>query len=615
MSVFDKRDTATADVAVQQSVSRRSLLRLAFAGAGIAATGPVLARSGVLSGGGGAGVVQQGAVAGVISGTAPMAGPRVRKFERELVVPPVLAPTEVRTEVVLGQPHQVDYYDMEQREAVADLLPAPFPPTPIWGYNGIYPGPVFRQTQNGPYTVVRNSNTLQLGTGTSTHLHGSPTQPAHDGHPDDLTYPHGTDPEPLSAFWDDGKTLVYCPQHQYRYPNGEDTRTLWYHDHGMHATAKQVYRGLVSMFIQEPDPAMATSADPAVRDLYGRLTSLPSAQYDVPLIVADMQFDQQGNVAYDDGGHDSLWGNVLLVNGRAWPRMTVDKTKYRFRFLVADLSRGYNFALGTPSKGHRPVMTMIGTDAGMLAKTVQVTSWRQGMAERYEVVIDFSMLAKGETVTLLNTAADGDMGQVLRFVGSGKAGTQFPPVPASLNTYTFGQEEPEVVNPGNPRYFRFERSNGEWVINGLPWTGAIAAKPSVGTTELWVLENKSGGWFHPVHIHLVDFQVVRRNGSPPPAYEQGWKDVVYVGPNERVELVMRFNAARQMDPDSVPVAERKPITGKYVMHCHNLIHEDNDMMTQFQTQPTAAGAAPAALRGTHAGHDMRSMMVQWELKA
>ncbi len=166
------------------------------------------------------------------------------------------------------------------------------------------------------------------------------------------------------------------------------------------------------------------------------------------------------------------------------------------------------------------------------------------------------------------------------------AGTKFDAVPKHLNTYTFGQEEQDVVNPSRPRNFRFERTNGMWVINGLPWTGAIAAKPKVGTTELWVLENKSGGWFHPMHIHLVDFHVVRRNGKKPPAYEQGWKDVVYVGPNERVELIMRFNPARQMDTDDGPGRRSaRPITGKYVMHCHNLVHEDNDMMTQFETQP------------------------------
>jgi FtsP/CotA-like multicopper oxidase with cupredoxin domain len=132
--------------------------------------------------------------------------------------------------------------------------------------------------------------------------------------------------------------------------------------------------------------------------------------------------------------------------------------------------------------------------------------------------------------------------------------------------------------------------------------------------EKWVLQNKSGGWFHPVHIHLVDFHIISRNGGAPFPYEKGWKDVVYVGPNETVELVMRFNAADNIDPS-------EPVTGKYVMHCHNLIHEDNDMMTQFETQP--AGAATTAQNAAlHTGHHGatradtgHSMMVQWDLRA
>ena len=103
------------------------------------------------------------------------------------------------------------------------------------------------------------------------------------------------------------------------------------------------------------------------------------------------------------------------------------------------------------------------------------------------------------------------------------------PVPAHLNTYTFGEEEKFANNLSKPRTFVFERTNGEWVINGLPWNGRVAAAPKVGTVEKWVLQNKSGGWFHPVHIHLVDFHIVKRNGHDPFPYEKGWKDVVFVG--------------------------------------------------------------------------------------
>jgi spore coat protein A, manganese oxidase len=572
----------------QGEVSRRSLLQLALAGAGVLATGPALARTGLL--GGQSGAVQQALVPGVISGSAPMKGPAVPKFQREMLLMPQIQPARTVTETVLGQAAQVNYYDVVQKVGSTDFLPAPFPRTEIWGYNGIYPGPLFRQTQNGAYTVVSQTNTLPNPT--STHLHSSPTQPAHDGHPDDLTYARGTVPAGKVSEFDGG--TPYDGTHVYRYPNSEETRTLWYHDHGMHQTAENVYKGLVGMFIQDPDAASIAK--------YG-LDKLPSGKYDVPFIIADMQFNENGTVAYDDKGHDSLWGNVLLVNGRAWPKMTIDRTRYRFRILVADLSRGYSLEFSTGSAGTpAPTVTAIATEAGLLTTPVVVKEWRQGMAERYEFVVDFSGAKAGEKFTLLNRAGDNDMAQVMQFVASGPV-VASNAVPARLNDYVFGAEEKEAVNLASPRNFVFERTNGEWVINGLPWNGRIAAAPMVDTVEKWVFQNKSGGWFHPVHIHLVDFQIIKRNGQPPYAYEKGWKDVVYVGPNETIELVMRFRAAARIDP-------AKPITGHYVMHCHNLIHEDNDMMTQFSTD-----AADAKL-ATNASMDMgKSMMVQWTLNA
>jgi spore coat protein A len=183
MSTIDDVTTGAATTEERSSLSRRNLLQLTMAGAAATAAGPLVARSGLLSTG--AGEVQQGTVAGVISDEAPMDGPRVPKFERELLIPPVIEPTKTVTESVMGKEAKVDYYDVVQKVGYTDLLPAPFPKTQIWGYNGIYPGPTFRQTQNGHYTVVSQTNTLPAST--STHLHSSPTQPAHDGHPDDMT--------------------------------------------------------------------------------------------------------------------------------------------------------------------------------------------------------------------------------------------------------------------------------------------------------------------------------------------------------------------------------------------------------------------------------------------
>src|SRR5215213_10620740 len=313
-------------------VSRRSALQLSVAGVGVLASGPALGKTGLF--GGQPGAVQQTLVPGVISASAPMKGPSVPKFQREMLLMPQIQPVRTVTETVLGRSATVKYYDVSQQVGSADLLPSPFPRTEIWGYNGIYPGPLFRQTENGAYTVVSQTN--ELPNPTSTHLHSSPTQPAHDGHPDDLTYKKGTMPPGKLSEFDGG--ALYDGTHVYRYPNRMEARTLWYHDHAMHQTAGNVYKGLVGMFIQDPDAARTAK--------FG-LDKLPRDKYDVPMVIADMQFNQDGTVAYDDKGHDSLWGNVILVNARAWPKMTVDRTRYRFRILVADLSRGYNLELST----------------------------------------------------------------------------------------------------------------------------------------------------------------------------------------------------------------------------------------------------------------------------
>lgn len=571
------RYTRTADQSSTQSdLSRRSLLHLALAGAGALGAGQVLSRTGVLSEGPG-GAVAQGTVNGVINKDSPVEGPRVPKFTRDLVIPPVLRPSATS--------NGVDRYDLELRPATAQILPPPFPATEVYAYNGIVPGPTIRQRRGGNRTAVTARNSLPPGHPFSLHLHGSPSQPFFDGHPDDLTAPGAS------------KT--------YQYPNSQPARTLWYHDHALHQTADHVYKGLAGFFLQDP------GAEETAR--FG-LDALPSGTYDVPLMVSDMQFDEQGRVTFDDKGKDSLWGNVNVVNGRAFPRMRVDRTRYRFRILVASVSRGFNFQLS-----NRQPMTVIGSDSGLLPAPVTVTSFRQGMAERYDVVVDFSRLAPGTKVTLLNTAADGDMRQVMQFVVDGPE-VPSRPVPARLAAVDPPREADSVAT----RTFRFDRSNGLWTINGLAWDDTVAAAPRIGTTEKWVLQNNSGGWFHPVHIHLVDFTILRRDDAPALPYEGGLKDTAYVGPNETVEVLMHFEEPPQIDPT-------RPTTGAYVMHCHNLVHEDHDMMNQFETQPgtAAAGGVAPASHGTghgptHAagggasgrpGVVQPAMMVQWELRA
>jgi FtsP/CotA-like multicopper oxidase with cupredoxin domain len=141
------------------------------------------------------------------------------------------------------------------------------------------------------------------------------------------------------------------------------------------------------------------------------------------------------------------------------------------------------------------------------------------------------------------------------------------------------------------RRFKFERNNGQWAINGTTWEDVIdsdyqftLASPRRGDVEIWQFENSSGGWFHPVHTHLTDFKVLDRNGRPPAPHERGPKDVVYVGEGETVRVIMKWEGR-----------------GRYMIHCHNLIHEDHDMMGQFEViDPDGPGDDP---RGTLAHPD------------
>jgi FtsP/CotA-like multicopper oxidase with cupredoxin domain len=380
---------------------------------------------------------------------------------------------------------------------------------------------------------------------TSTHLHGSASLPEYDGYASDVT-PSG-----------------FCKN--YHYPNFQPARTLWYHDHGVHFTAQNVYSGLAALYIMH---------DPVEKEL------LPQGAYDVPLVLSDAMFAKDGSLGYDDRDHSGLWGDVILVNGRPWPVMKVQPRVYRFRVLNASISRSYRPTLSTGD----PVY-VVGTDGGLMPSSQAVKYWRHGMAERYEVLIDFSKYKPGQRIELRNLSNDNNRdydntNKIMAFdvvaPPSEKAMKQDPKwnyIPTKLvDSHVMALTKKDAEEK---RYFRVERSGTAepWTINGVTWEDVIAsnfklasADPELGAVEVWEIENKSGGWFHPVHIHLIDFQVLSRNGKAPYAWERGPKDVVYVGEGEKVEVAMKFG----------------PHKGRYMVHCHNLPHEDHSMMFQFR---------------------------------
>jgi spore coat protein A, manganese oxidase len=516
---------------VDVTLSRRDLLKMSVLGA--AAVALPLERS---------------ASAG--TSQSRMAASKLPKpFSVPFAVPPVLAP--YRTDAT------TDFYRIAMRPLQADVLPG-FK-TPLWGYNGQVPGPTIH-VQQGRQTIMRHINSLParhpvLGytPWTSVHLHGSPSLPEYDGYASDLTNP--------GQYKD------------YKYPNTPHARTLWYHDHGLHHTAENVQMGLAAQY--------------HLYDPQERALPLPQGDYDVPLTVSDAMFRTDGSLYWDNHSESGMYGDVVLVNGRPWPAMRVARRKYRFRILNGSVSRSYNWSLDSGEP-----LTVIATDGGLMPFPQVVRSFRHGMAERYEVIIDFSKYPVGRRVVLQNTSPKNniDYANVNNVMAFDVVADAFDPANNSV---------PDALNPDNPvmalqesdavatRRLDLVRANGLWTVNGHTWEDVeasgfslVEANPKSGDVEIWELRNTSGGWFHPVHIHLIDFKILDRNGAPPMPHERGPKDVVYLGENETVRVLARFEGR-----------------GKYMIHCHNLVHEDHDMMSQFEVvapdgDPTGAGDDP-----------------------
>jgi spore coat protein A, manganese oxidase len=441
--------------------------------------------------------------------------PQIKPFDLPFRKPPELKP--VRSQ------GNIDYYEIKMQKSQVQILPGLN--TEVWAYNGITPGPTIRQPK-GRKCFVRFINNLDVNT--SIHLHGMASFPQYDGYAEDLIPPN---------YYKD-----------YEYPNNRAS-TLWYHDHAVHRTSRNVYMGLAGMYI--------------VEDEYDRDLPFPKGEYEVPLIIQDKTFARDGSLIFDDKLERGVYGDVMLVNGVPWPRMEVANRKYRFRALNAGASRTCQLSLSTGDD-----LIVIGTDAGLIESPVRTKTLRMAMAERYGFIIDFSKYPIGTRVILRNVAlpanldVDGRSQQLMCFDVVHQE-TDDSSIPDRIRPFDLLPVSSAVRN----RTFRFDRNNREWKINNLLWDKKrVDANPNVGDIEIWTLVNPGGGWVHPIHIHLVDLQLLDRNGLPPLPYEKGWKDVFYVADNETVRVITKFG----------------PHEGKYMMHCHNIVHEDHDMMTQFQ---------------------------------
>jgi spore coat protein A len=452
---------------------------------------------------------------------APALGDAIPRFTLPLRVPALLEPT-ARTPT-----H--DEYTIVQREAAQEIVPGRV--TKIWGYQGMFPGPTLR-VRRDRLTVIRHTN--HLSTPTAVHLHGGVNPPDSDGFAADLVMP-GT-------------------SRTHTHPNRQRAATLWYHDHAMDKTGENIVRGLAGFYIIEDDEEQSLP--------------LPRGPFDVPLLLQDRAFNADGSFAYDTGRHMGFEGDVMLVNGVPWPKMEVSTRKYRLRLLNGSNARLLQLTLGGTES-----LTLIGTDGGLLPVPVTITTLPLAMAERADVIVDFSRYAVGTRIFLTNTLGKSQLALIMRF-DVVKQETDDARIPARLSDPGFLERPKTAITrtwsfrPGFS--FRELPTPIVWTINGKRFDpNRSDAAVALGGVELWRFRNEAPVRFvgspHPTHVHLAHFQILERNGKSPLIHERGWKDTVALDVGEDVLVLLQCQQFR----------------GRYMLHCHNLEHEDHAMMTRF----------------------------------
>ena len=524
-------------------------------------------------------------------------GGTLRKFVDALPVPSTIIPTGF-------SPTGVPFFDVTMRQ-FSQKLHRDLPPTTLWGYNSLYPGPTFEARRGRPIDVrwrnglprthmlpldftIHGSEPPSPEVRTVVHLHGHKVLPASDGYPE--------------AWFTNGfaQTGPFFASQVYHYPNDQAAAGLWYHDHALGITRLNLYTGLEGFYF--------------IRDDQEDALRLPRGRYEVPLMIQDRSLNSDGSLLYPvqvpgDPDIPPVWvpeffGDAVLVNGKVWPYLEVEPRKYRFRMLNGSNARFYHLtlnestatgdSLGRPG----PRFVQIGTDGGFLTAPVQLTELTVGPAERFDVVIDFSG-AFGKFFVMNNDAKapfpDGDdviPTEVMLFkVTKRLSGFDTSSVPSTLPAAP-------ALNPFSSVRTRdlvlIENASAldnpiEGLIN-THWEEPITETPRVGSTEIWRLINTTGD-AHPIHVHLVQFQVLDRQSFdvdqypgrlvftgprvvPPLNERRASKDTVKALPGEVTRLISRFDL-----PTGTPVARGQQFL--YVFHCHILEHEDNEMMRPY----------------------------------
>jgi len=457
-----------------------------------------------------------------------------------------------------------------------------------WGFDGITPGPTYHARYGEPILVRRYNTLPKVGQSkvtfalprTTTHLHNGHTASESDGYPMDFIQ--------AGEYWD---------HHYCNFPSGFDDRekltTLWYHDHMMDFTAANVYAGLNGFYLlfDENDTGDENDSSP-------KAWRLPSGKYDVPLILHDVLFDSYGQVSFNPFNTDGILGDKFTVNRIIQPFFQVEPRKYRFRILNGGPSRFYQLYLSTG----QPFVVISG-DGNILPKPVVAESIYLSVAQRTDVILDFSKYQPGEQIILQNrleqTNGRGPSGRMLdpgdgimRFDVVPLTGPDNSQVPDHFRALP---PMPEDLSKFKHRVWTFDYLGGLWTINGQTFGDGtrVDAEIEQGTGEVWILRNNGKNWSHPIHSHFTEFLLHEVNGRlvTPETIQstEGRRHYEYESADVPIKVFMggqRRDIATLLPNDEIKVFMRwDDFLGKYVMHCHNVVHEDHAMMIRWDIVP------------------------------
>lgn len=512
-------------------------------------------------------------------------------FVDELTIPARLIPEQTHNGSAV--------YRVRMREGMHSMHSS-LPPTRIWGYEGHYPGPTIEAFRGERVEVIWENHlpTNHLFK-VDPHIHGAmpPT-------PEVRTVPHlhgartSSESDGLPEKWfTPGKSVRYV------YPNDQQAATLWYHDHAVGITRLNVYAGLCGLYL--------------LRDANEKSLDLPTGEYEIPLIVQDRNLDDKGQLVYAPVNDDGIplppgvWGPEFLgrfpvVNGKICPYVNVEPRLYRLRVLNAANTRffalRFNLAKRAVDIPSLVTFKQIGSDGGFLPKPADINSILLGPAERADLLVDFTAL-EVKTVTMMNNAPAPYPGWASLAMHAPRLDElmQFRVVlprkesKATSKTFNIGMTMPfnrflegDAIRSRDFLLVEHMDQNGRSLgvrINEKGYDDPVTETVKLGTLEKWRFINTTED-AHPMHLHLVQFQILHRQGfdageftkgilkpvgplRPPSAGEAGWKDTAVVSPNDMLTLLIRFEA----------------YTGRYVFHCHMLEHEDNDMMRPYVVIP------------------------------